>query len=221
MTARLRRFWQGAALALAAALTVTLTQHTTSAAFTTQTADGSNQATAAASFCASPGGTTLIAGADTTGYQTNPTTAYGANPDIGVGSAAGANGRVLLRFPLPPLGNHCDITGATLRLYAHGPVAGRTIDVYRVDPLGSWSEATTNWNNLPATNGAAVGSASLGAAGWQQWSVTSMVTAHYAGTNSGFLLRDRTEGGGGIWQLWAARENGTVANRPQLVLTWG
>jgi hypothetical protein len=218
---RRARLWQGAALALAAALTGTLTQHTTSAAFTAQTTDGGNQATASSNFCASSGGTTLIASADTTGYQTNPTTTYGANVDIGVGSSAGANGRVLLRFSLPALAAHCDVTAAALRLYAHTPVAGRTIDVYRVDPGGTWSEGTTNWNNFPATTGTAVGSASLGSAGWQQWTVTSMVTALYAGTNSGFLVRDRTEGGAGIWQLWAARENGTVANRPQLVLTWG
>ena len=218
---RRRRLWQGAALALAAALTATLAQSTTSAAFTAQTGDTGNQVTASSNFCASAGGTTLISSADTTGYQANPTTTYGSSTDIGVGSSAGANGRVLLRFTLPALANHCAITGATLRLYAHTPVAGRTIDVYRVDPAATWSEATTNWNNLPVTTGTAVGVASLGSAGWQQWTVTSMVTAFYAGTNSGFLVRDRTEGGGGIWQLWAARENGTVANRPQLVLTWG
>ena len=215
------RLWQGAAVILAAGLTVALTQATTSAAFTAQTGDTSNQVTASTNFCASAGGTTLTASADTTGYQTNPTTTYGASTDIGVGSAAGANGRVLLRFTLPALASHCDITAATLRLYATGPVAGRIIDVYRVDPAGTWSEAATHWNNFPATTGVAVGSASLGSAGWQQWTVTTMVTAFYAGTNSGFLVRDRTEGGAGIWQLWSSRENGTVANRPQLVLTWG
>ena len=223
MTARRSRgrLWQGAAVVLAAGLTVALTQATTSAAFTAQTGDTSNQVTASTNFCTSPGGTTLTASADTTGYQTNPTTIYGSSTDIGVGSGASANGRVLLRFTLPALASHCDITAATLRLYASGPTAGRTIDVYRVDPAGTWSEAATNWNNFPATTGVAVGSASLGSVGWQQWTVTTMVTAFYAGTNSGFLVRDRVEGGGGIWQLWSARENGTVANRPQLVLTWG
>ena len=219
---RRRALGQGAAVALAAALTVALTQHTTTAAFTAQTSDTSNQATAAASFCATPGGTTVGASADTTGYQTNPTTTYGTSVDIGVGSAVGANGRVLITFSLPALGAHCSITAATLRLYAHTPAAGRTIDVYRVDPLGSWSEAATNWNTLPATTGTAVGVASLASAGWQQWTVTTMVDAFYTGTNSGFLIRDRTESNGSaVWQLWAAKENATVANRPQLVLTWG
>jgi hypothetical protein len=220
---RRRSVWQGAAVALAGALTVALTQNTTTAAFTAQAGNAGDQVTAATSFCASPGGTTVDATADTTGYQQNPTTAYGASTDIGVGSAVGANGRVVIQFALPALGTHCSITGATLRLYAHTPVAGRTIDVYRVNPAATWSEATTNWNTLPATAAdAAVGSASLASAGWQQWTVTSMVDAMVTGTNKGFLLRDRTEhNGSAVWQLWASRENATTAIRPQLVLTWG
>lgn len=220
---RRHRWWQGAAAALAVGLTVTLSQSTTTAAFTAQTSDTGNSVGTAASFCASPGGTTLIASADTTGYQQNPTTIYGTSVDVGVGSSSNANGRVLVTFTLPALAANCDITAATLRLYAHTPVTARTIDAYRVDPAApAWSEAGTNWNNLPATTGTAVGSASLASAGWQQWTVTAMVTSFYAGTNSGFLLRDRTESSAGSpWQLYAARENATVANRPQLVLTWG
>lgn len=212
-----------AALVVAAGLTVGLGQHATTAAFTAQAGNSGNSVTAAASFCASPGGSTVGASADTTGYQQNPTTLYGTSVDTGVGSGSAANGRVLVRFSLPVLGAHCVITGATLRLYAHTPQSGRTIDVYRVDPAApAWTEAATTWNNQPVTTGTAVGTASLASAGWQQWTVTSMVNSHYAGTNSGFLLRDRTEGSGTpFWQLYAARENGTVANRPQLVLTWG
>jgi hypothetical protein len=212
-----------AVLAGAAAFTVLLAQHTTTAAFTAQTGNAANSATTAASFCATPGSSTVAASADTTGYQQNPTTIYGTSGDIGAGSATGANGRVLVRFALPALGTHCVVTAATLRLYAHTPQAGRTVDAYRVDPTApAWSEASTNWNNQPATTGAGVGVASLASAGWQQWTVTSMVTSMYAGTNSGFLLRDRVEDSAtAYWQLYASRENATTANRPQLVLTWG
>ena len=212
-----------AVLGAAAAFTVLLAQHTTTAAFTAQTGDTGNQESTAASFCASQGGNTYGASADTTTYQQNPTNIYGTSVETGVGSSSGANGRVLIRFPLPALGAHCVVTGATLRLHAHTPVAGRMIDVYRVDPASpAWSEAATHWNNQPATTEVAVGTASLGAAGWQQWTVTSMVSSFYAGTNSGFLLRDRTEGSGtSYWQLYRAREHGTSATRPQLVLTWG
>ena len=211
-----------AVLAAAAGLTVTLAQSTTTAAFTGQTGDLGNSATAATSFCASPV-TTVAASADTTVYQSNPTTTYGTNAEVGVGSESSANGRVLVRFALPAPAPHCVLTAATLRLYANSPQAGRTIDAYRVDPTApSWSEGGTSWSNQPAPTGTAVGAASLSSAGWQQWTVTSMVSSFYAGTNSGFLLRDRTEGSGtSYWQLYRAREYGTSGDRPQLVLTWG
>jgi hypothetical protein len=207
----------------AAAFTVLLAQHTTTAAFTTQTGDTGNQASTAATFCTSPGSTTVGASADTTVYLANRTTPYGTNTDVGVGSSSGADGRVLVKFSLPVLPTRCTVTAATLRLYAHDPDAGRTTDVYRVDPAApAWSEATTHWDNQPATTVPAVSNASLASAGWQQWTVTSMVASFYAGTNSGFLLRDGTEGSGtAYWQLYRAREHGTVANRPQLVVTWG
>jgi hypothetical protein len=207
----------------AAGLTVVLAQSTTTAAFTAQTGGSANSATAAPSFCASPGGTTLNATADTTVYQTNPWTAYGTSAEVGVGSAATANGRVLVTFSLPALGAHCAVTAATLRLHANTAVAGRTIDVLRVDPSApAWSEAGTYWNNQPATTGSAVASGSLASAGWQQWTVTSLVTSAPSGTYSGFLLRDHTEGSGtAYWQLYSARDHTTTTSRPQLVLTWG
>ena len=117
------------------------------------------------------------------------------------------------------------MTAATLRLHAHTPsAAARTINVFRVDPVApAWSEASTHWNNQPATTGTAVGSASLASAGWQQWTVTSLVTSFYAGTNSGFLLRDSVEGSGtrSVAALRRPRVRHRAASRPQLVLTWG
>ena len=211
-------------LAAAGALTAALAQSTTTAAFTAGTANGSNQATTATTFCATTGSETVAASADTTVYQTNPTTTYGSSTETGVGSASGANGRVLLRFALPTPQPRCVVTAATLRLHAHSPAPGRTINALRVDPAApAWSEAGTHWNNQPASLPAtAVGSASRTTAGWQEWTVTSMVTSFYAGTNSGFLLRDSAESSGTAqWQLYGAREYGTTAQRPELVLTWG
>ena len=205
---------------VAAGLTVLLAQHATSAAFTASTSDGSNQATAAASFCAAPGSTTLTAAADSTGYEQSPTTTYGTSTSTGVGSQAGANGRVVVRFTLPALGAHCDITAATLKLYANSPTAGATIDAYRADPTAPlWTEAGLTWNTLPAAAGSAVGSASLGAIGWQQWTVTSQVQTLYTTANNGFLLRDRTEGAAtGRWQIYDSDEG---TNKPQLLISWG
>ena len=211
-------------LTAAAALTVALAQSTTTAAFTAATSDGSNVATTKSTFCATTGPETVAASADTTVYQTNPTTPYGTSTETGVGSGSGANGRVLLRFALPSSQPRCVVTAATLRLHAHSPAPGRTINALRVDPAApAWSEAGTYWNNQPATlAGTAVGSASRTTAGWQEWTVTSMVTSFYAGTNTGFLLRDSVEGSGTQqWQLYGARNYGTASLQPQLVLTWG
>jgi hypothetical protein len=212
-----------AAIGAAAALTVVLTENTTSASFTGVTGDTGNQVTAAAAFCSSPGGQTLAASGDTTGYQSSPTTNYGANVNIGTLSATGANGRLLIRFSLPAIPPHCVLTGATLRLYASTVTAGRTINAYRVDPAAAlWTEAGATWDTLPPTTGTAVGSASLAAVGWQQWSMTSLIATLYTTTNNGLLLTDSVDNASPArTQLYESRESGTVAERPELVLTWG
>jgi hypothetical protein len=54
----------------------------------------------------------------------------------------------------------------------------------------------------------------------QQWTVTSLVSALYAGQNNGFVLRDRSENAGlSSPTYFTSREGGATA--PQLVLTWG
>jgi hypothetical protein len=212
------------AVAGAVALTVALAEQPSRSAFTGATGDGGNQVTASGDFCASPGGTTLTPSADSTGHESTPTTTYGTHVNLGAFSELGANARAVLRFsPLPTVPAHCGITSATLRLRATSAVAGRTIDVYRVNPAAAvWTEAGLSWNNLPATTGTAVASASRGSAGWQEWTVTPLMTGLYAGVNNGFLVRDRTEGSGVAAQQWYdSRDTATPANRPQLVLTWG
>jgi hypothetical protein len=115
---------------------------------------------------------------------------------------------------------HCSLT-ATLRLRASSAQAGRSIDVYRIDPSAAWTEAGISWDTLPGTTGSYVSSASRGSAGWQEWTVTSLMTGLYAG-NNGFLLRDRTDSAGtSATQVYDSRDAATAANWPQLVLTWG
>ena len=207
------------AVGAAATLTLALAQDPARSAFTGATGSPGNSVTASADFCPA-GGTTVTASEDTTGYQKNPTTVYGGYADLGAASKSTENGRALLRFPLPSLPAHCVLATATLRLYANTVAGGRTIQVFRVDPAGTWSEAATTWNTLPAVvASSAVETASLSSAGWQQWMVTGTVTSHYAGTNSGFLVRDKTEdlSSTGAWQLYDSRDK---PNKPELVLTW-
>lgn len=226
MTTRTRRrLAQGvrrlAVVGAAAALTAALAQTTTTAAFTAQTDNGSNQASTAATFCTSTGETRNPV-EDSTGYEANPTTSYGSHASVGVASQNTQDARTVIRFPMPALPQHCTLVSATLRLWATRSDPGATVDVYRIDPAATgWTEAGVTWNTLPAVTGTAVTGGTPGVLGWQEWTVTGLVADHYStAVNSGLLLRERVENaaGGGRWQLYDSRESPNV---PQLVLTWG
>jgi hypothetical protein len=215
------RWWQPAAVAAAAVLTVALTQNTTGAVFTAQTADTGNQVSAAASFCTAPGSTTLSVTNDTWVDQANPTTANGGAPGLTVRSFAGANGQALLRFTLPALPSQCHLTAATLRLHATSSQGPGTIEVSRAST--TWTSAAATWNmaSRPAPAGTPVGTAA-GTAGWHAWTVTVLVTALYAGPNEGFLVKDRIDDAAvSRSTVYESLDSPTTANRPQLVLTWG
>jgi hypothetical protein len=216
---RMVRTGRTAVLAGAAAFTVLLAEHTTTAAFTAQTGS-TNQAATATTFCTSPGVKIVVASADSTGYQGSPATIYGSDPSIAVTTGAGGNARAVLRFPLPPLSS-CTVTAATLTMYVNSGQTGRIIEVYRVDPAAPvWTEADLSWNTLPATTGAAVTSNSVATGSSQQWTVTSIVQALYTGVNNGFLVRDQTDNNSPTrTQYWDSRDSATPANRPQLAVT--
>ena len=189
------------------------------AVFTDAPAVGANAFTTGTWGCTSPGSTTYVASADAWIDEANATQNNGGTNPLNVQSRNTArNRRALVKFPLPasvPAG--CSVTAATLRLYANSSAASRTIDVYQA--AAAWNEGTVTWNTRPGTTGTAVGSGSLGAAGWQQWTVTAQVIAQYT-SNNGFVVRDGTEGAVlPLQQTYRSRENGT--NRPELVVTFG
>ncbi len=177
---------------------------------------GGNTFTTAAAWC-TPGGSTLTATADTWNDQAAPTQQRGTDSSLFVMSrSAMSNRRSLVRFTLPTIPAGCTLTAGTLRLYNTSPSSGRIIDVYRANT--AWVETTVTWSTQPATTGTAVGSTTVASAGYQQWTVTAQVLAHYT-TNNGFLVRDRTESvAASPQQNYLSRESGS--NRPQLVLTW-
>lgn len=192
------------------------------AVFTDSPAVGANAFTTGTWGCSSPGSQTVIASADAWLDEANPTANNGGTDPLNVQSRnANRNRRALVRFTLPSTPAGCIVTVATLRLYANSSTAGRTIDVYRA--AATWNEGTVTWNTRPGTTGTAVGSASLGAAGWQQWTVTTHVIAQYT-TNNGFVVRDSAESAtpGQQQQVYRSREaGGTPNNRPELVVTFG
>ena len=101
-----------------------------------------------------------------------------------------------MRFTLPAIPAGCQVTQARLRMYASSYKTGRTLQALRAS--ASWTEGGVNWSNQPATTGTAATVAS--GSGYREWTVTSHVQSMYSTTNHGFLIRDATEGGGGIEQ---------------------
>jgi hypothetical protein len=219
------RWWQAGAVALAAGLTVVLSQNTTGAVFTGQTADTGNQVTANSDFCSAPGRvdtlpTTGYPTVDTGIYQTQATTNYSTTTTIGTISSTGAVARSLIKFTLMSKPSGCVVASAVLTMRVANGTAGSTITVFRA--AAAWNPTTVTWNTDPgivAGSGTSTASAVSGTV--IQWNVATQVTALYAGPDYGFEVRDAAEGVGNNTQLFDSMEATTVANRPQLVITWG
>jgi len=219
---RRHRVWQGAVVALAAALVLALTQNTTTAAFTAQTSDDGNSTTAAADFCSAPGRVdTLTTGTVDAGlYQSQPTTNYASTATFGTISSAGALARSLIKFPLLSKPSGCVVASAVLTMRVSNGTAGSTIQVYRA--AAAWNVATVTWNTDPGYVAGTVATAAAAVNGTVvTWNVAALVTALYAGPDNGFLIKDAAEGVGSVTQLYDSSDAVTVANRPKLVITWG
>lgn len=160
--------------------------------------------------------TTVTSSADAMVFEGSKDSNYGTSGYFGVDPKSGDKTRVFVKFSLPTAPTGCALESATLEMYANYATAGRTLDAYQVN--ASWTETGITWNNQPAITGAAVGIASPSATGWAGWGVTSIVQAQYAGTNNGFMVRDRTEGtSSNFYNYFDPRE---ATNDPRLVLTW-
>ncbi len=173
-----------------------------------------------ATGCASPGTQTVIANADTWLDQASPATTHSADLDLYVQSRNGSrNRRTLLGFALPALPVGCTVVNARLRFFVKNPDAGRAIQAYRA--AAAWTEAAATWSNQPGTAGAPATAVSPSAANvWLEWSVAPQVQALYAGSNTGFLLRDSVEDSTpASTQDAASRED--APNDPELIITFG
>jgi hypothetical protein len=189
---------------------------------------------------ATPIATTAVT--DTTARQGTPAGNFGALTTLTVSSGNAVNQRTYLRFDLtvctPAIPASATVRLATLRLYMTAlPAACRVLDIFRV--TAAWGETTLTWNNQPF--GAAInnpptasrsGTFSVGTpAGCQNLAagyvvggtVTADVAAFVAGgaTNFGWMIRDDVEGSATTrTATFTAKELGTVAQEPQLVITY-
>ena len=190
---------------------------------------------------ATPATTTAVA--DTTARQGSPTTNFGALTTLTVSSASGANQRIYVRFDLttcsPAIPASATVRLATLRVYMTAvPAACRVYDLFPATV--SWVETSLTWNNQPfgstinnPPTGSRTGTFSVGTpAGCQNQAtgayviggtVTADVATFVAGTatNFGWMIRDDTEGSATTrTATFSAKELGTVAQEPQLVITY-
>ena len=190
---------------------------------------------------ATPASTAVVV--DATVAQGSATTNFGSATTITVSSAVAANQRIYLKFTLascsPAIPASAIVRLATLRLYMTvAPAACRTLDIYPATV--AWTEAAITWNNQPfgttinnPATGSRTGTFNVGTpAGCQNLStgayvtgatVTSDVASFVSGasTNLGWMIRDDTEGSATTrTTTFAAKELGTVAQEPQLVITY-
>jgi xanthosine utilization system XapX-like protein len=191
---------------------------------------------------ATPATTTAVT--DTTARQGTPAGNFGAlNPlTVQSGSNPALNQRTYIRFDLtvcsPAIPASAIVRLATLRLYMTlAPGICRVLDLFPA--TAAWVETTLTWNNQPfgtslnnPPTGSRSGTFSVGPAGCQNpaagayvigGTVTADVANFVAGsvTNFGWMIRDDTEGSATTrTATFAAKELGTVAQEPQLVITY-
>lgn len=190
---------------------------------------------------ATPATTTAVA--DATVRQGSATLNFGTLTTLTVSSAASANQRVYVSFNLaacaPVIPSSAVVRLATLRLYmtAVPSAVCRTIDLFKA--TASWTETGVTWNSQPfgtainnPASGSRSGSLAVGTqAGCQNTAagytvggtITTDVASFVAGgsTNFGWMLRDDVEGSATTrTATFSAKELGTVAQEPQLVVTY-
>jgi hypothetical protein len=187
--------------------------------------------------------TTTTAVTDAIARQGSANTNHGALATITVSSGSGVNQRIYIRFDLttcsPAIPASATVRLATLRLYMTVvPALCRTLDLFPV--TAAWVETVLTWNNQPfgttlnnPPTGSRTGTFSVGTpAGCQNQAtgayvvggtLTSDVASFVAGTttNFGWMIRDDTESSAPTrTATFSAKELGTVAQEPQLVITY-
>jgi hypothetical protein len=186
--------------------------------------------------------TTTTAVADASVRQGSATSNFGTAATNNIASGSGANRRLYTRFDLsvcsPTIPSTATIRLAMLRVYLSAlPSTCRTVDVFRVTT--TWTETGLTWNNQPfgtTTNnpasslasdtfsvGTPTGCGNRVAGYLTDATVTTDVAAWVAGSasNFGWMLRDDVEGAAStVTSTYSAKELGTVAQVPQLVVTY-
>jgi len=186
---------------------------------------------------------TAAAVVDATVQQGSAAINFGATTSMTVSSGTSINQRIYLKFDLtacsPAIPASAIVRLATLRLYMTAvPGACRTLDVFKV--AVAWTETVITWNNQPFGTtinnpptasrsgsfnvGTTAGCQNLAAGvyltgGTVKTDVASFVSG--GSSNLGWMIRDDIEGSATTrTATFSAKELGTVAEEPQLVVTY-
>jgi uncharacterized repeat protein (TIGR01451 family) len=188
----------------------------------------------------SGGGTvTLSASKDTWINALSTTLNYGVSTTMNIDRQGGGLGeeRSLLQFDLSSIPAGAIITSAQLRLTkTGGATASQNIGVYRV--TSAWDEGTqngtagtanwsqrqsgTNWTTAGGdSNASAEDTVAVAGNAAYTWNLASLVQGWMSGTfvNNGVLLGSPDTGGDNP-QQFGSLQNGTPANRPQLIVSY-
>lgn len=167
---------------------------------------------------------TLYPVADAMVDRNATTTNFGSATTLAVRKQAGNRmKRSLLRFDIAscsiPAG--AQVLSSTLQLRViTAPGTNVTYGVHRVTE--SWAEGTVTYTNQPTLVAGATSSIATGTSPTSlSWSVLSDVAAFVQGsaTNEGWVIKDANEGNNpAVETVFGSLQNGTVANRPTLVI---
>jgi len=129
-------------------------------------------------------------------------------------SGAGFNREAYLRFDVPSYSGI--LLGASLKLYTISTSASSVHEVSLV-PNSDWSETEVTWNNAPTAVATVLSTWTPIAGEATSADVLPVIT----NTGPVSFRISGTALNGDVYVTYASRENGTTANRPQLVLALG
>jgi hypothetical protein len=158
---------------------------------------------------------------DTFVQQASPNSASGGtSPTLTITGGTTSQNYAFIRFDLSgcSLPTTAGADSATITIVVTAPSA-HTISLFRV--TSSWSSSTLTWNGLGGlTIGSTATTSFTGSSGSHTLTVTADVDAAIkAGALWGWELRDTTGGPAASTQI-ASAENGTVANRPSMTVSY-
>jgi hypothetical protein len=181
--------------------------------------------------------TLTASSADTYVDEFTPATANGATTTISTSPRSARRRRIYINFDLATcptaIPSGAEVDSATLNLRTTvAPPSARTLSVWRV--TSAWTAATATWNVQPTVAAVATTTLAPGTtSGVKSFDVTNDVNDFvqsapvptpppYASavSNLGWMIDD--EGAAATATItFASNENGTVANRPKLVIAYG